>query len=72
MGSTNKTEAKLATRVIMAKNYAAVEFEKAKKDAHGKKCMRKGAYDEMLKEASTKYDLPKEFKLSKKKKEAHT
>ena len=28
MGSTNKNKAKVATRVIMAKNHATVEFEK--------------------------------------------
>ena len=37
-----------------------------KQEAHGKKHVRKGTYDTILKVARTKYDLIKEVKLGKK------
>ena len=65
-GSTNKNIAELATRIIKAKNHAAVEFGKVKSETCGKKRVRKGSLDSIIEEAREKFNLPTEVKLNKK------
>jgi len=49
-GSTNKNQAAAASWIALAKNYAAIEFDKLKSEScEMKKCVRKGAYDAVVK-----------------------
>ena len=54
-------------KIIMAKCYAALEFDKLKHacTTAGKKRVRRGAYDTIIQEARVKYDLPAQVKLGK-------